>query len=344
MFEKSDYAFDLPPELIAQYPADKRADSRLLNLCRNRCTDLQFRDLPRLLKSGDLLVFNDTRVIQSRLFGHKSTGGRVEVFVEKIISPTEAWCLIRASRSPRLDSQIKFDSGHTASITARRNGAFRLKIQGDEDISAFLESHGKIPLPPYIQREADRQDTERYQTIYARSPGAVAAPTAGLHFDEDMFISLKQADVDIAFVTLHVGLGTFEPIRCQDIRQHQMHKESYCIPEETVKKLATTRKRGGRIIAIGSTAARTLESAADNREGTINAGAADTSLFIRPGYRFRVVDAMLTNFHLPESSLMVMICTFGGYQRVMRAYQHAIKQKYRFFSYGDAMFIDKFQE
>lgn len=337
----SDFHFDLPDELIAQYPSTERSASRLL--CLNGDTgelsDRQFRDLPGLLHPGDLLIFNNTRVIPARIFGHKDSGGKVEVLVERIVSAQRVLAHIRASKSPKAGSRIILTGAVEVQVEGRRGDLFELYFTDSDSALAVLEQHGRMPLPPYIEREVDEADLERYQTVYASQQGAVAAPTAGLHFDQAMLQRLGQEGIETAFVTLHVGAGTFQPVRVEDIRSHIMHSEYLEVSAEVVAQVAACKARGGRVVAVGTTSVRALESAA--RSGELEAYSGETEIFIYPGYRFRVVDAMLTNFHLPQSTLLMLVSAFAGYEPTMRAYAHAVEQQYRFFSYGDAMFITR---
>jgi len=334
----ADFAYDLPPELIAQAPSPTRTGSRLLHVAGNRLADLRFADLPDLLRAGDLLVFNDTRVIKARVHARKSTGGKVEIMVERIVADDEAWVQLRASHAPAVGGTLLLPGDATATVVARDDRFWRLRFAGTGALVAWLEQHGDIPLPPYIARSPGHDDDARYQTVYAREPGAVAAPTAGLHFDEPMLADLGRLGVERTFVTLHVGAGTFAPVKSNDLAQHRMHSECYRIPEETAQMVRASRARGGRVIAVGTTSLRALESAA-GADG-LQAGPGETSLFVTPGYRFQVVDVLLTNFHLPKSTLLMLVSAFGGYQNIRAAYAHAIAGKYRFFSYGDAMFLE----
>ncbi len=335
---RSDFRFDLPPELIAQQPVPERPASRLLHLDRETgaIADRRFRDLPDLLRPDDLLVLNDTRVIPARLWGHKATGGRVEVLVERVLGECEALAHVRASKSPKPGSELRFEDDVRARIAGREDDLFHLVF--DRPLMPFLEIRGHMPLPPYITREDAELDAERYQTVYAEKPGAVAAPTAGLHFNEALLAALAEKGIDQARVTLHVGAGTFQPVRVDDIREHRMHAEWLRVPPETVEAVNRTRERGGRVVAVGTTVVRSLETAA--RGGTLQAYEGETDIFITPGFRFRVVDALITNFHLPESTLLMLVSAFAGHKTIMRAYRHAVEQRYRFFSYGDAMFIE----
>ena len=338
--QRSDFRFQLPPELIAQRPLPERAGSRLLVLDgpTGVSSDRLFRDLPRLLAPGDLLVFNDTRVLPARLHAHKETGGRVEVLVERVLGARSAVAHLRASRTPRPDTALVLPGGERLRVTGREEGLFVLASEG-VDVAELLDRHGHMPLPPYIERADDAADRERYQTVYGRRAGAVAAPTAGLHFDGAMLARLKAMGVSFANVTLHVGAGTFQPVREEDLDKHRMHAEWLEVSAEVCAQVAATRARGGRVIAVGTTSVRSLETAAASGEPAPYRG--DSRLFIRPGYRFRVVDALLTNFHLPESTLLMLVCAFAGYESVMAAYRHAVAARYRFFSYGDAMFLTR---
>jgi len=338
--QRSDFRFQLPPELIAQRPLPERAGSRLLVLDgpTGVSSDRLFRDLPRLLAPGDLLVFNDTRVLPARLHAHKETGGRVEVLVERVLGARSAVAHLRASRTPRPDTALVLPGGERLRVTGREEGLFVLASEG-VDVAELLDRHGHMPLPPYIERADDAADRERYQTVYGRRAGAVAAPTAGLHFDGAMLARLKAMGVSFARVTLHVGAGTFQPVREEDLDKHRMHAEWLEVSAEVCAQVAATRARGGRVVAVGTTSVRSLETAAASGELAPFRG--DSRLFIRPGYRFRVVDALLTNFHLPESTLLMLVCAFAGYESVMAAYRHAVAARYRFFSYGDAMFLTR---
>ena len=333
----SDFHYDLPERLIAQQPSARRGDSRLLHLpqCGDP-VDLRFGDLATLLKPGDLLVFNDTRVLPARLLGTKESGGRVEVLIERLVAPDQAVAHVRASKSPKAGSRIRI--GDTSLLMEGREEAlFRLRTE-QGGFAELMQQHGHMPLPPYIQRADTASDRERYQTVYAERPGAVAAPTAGLHFDHAMLERLAGMGVESSCVTLHVGAGTFTPVREQDLDRHRMHSEWLEVGEATVEAVERTRQRGGRVVAVGTTSVRSLETAA--ADGCLAPYRGETRLFIRPGYRFQVVDALLTNFHLPESTLLMLVCAFAGYDRTMAAYRHAVAAGYRFFSYGDAMFIE----
>jgi len=353
-FRLGDFDFELPDELIAQHPAAERSGSRLLDGTATPFVDRVFREFPGLLKAGDLLVFNDTRVIKARLFGAKATGGGVEVLVERVLPPGEAWAHIRASKSPRAGSTLTF--GDAAAGTAFQvevlgrcgpdDAMFHLRFPGD--VFALLEQHGHVPLPPYIAHADEADDVRRYQTVFADRPGAVAAPTAALHFDEPLLAGIAARGVQSARVTLHVGAGTFQPVRSDDLAEHKMHTEWFDVPQATVDAVLRTRAAGGRVVAIGTTTVRALESAAvaaeqAGRPGTLQAGADETRIFITPGYRFRVVDRLVTNFHLPRSTLMMLVSAFSGMERIRALYAHAIAQRYRFFSYGDAMLLDRIE-
>ena len=338
----SDFDYALPPELIAQAPSVKRTGSRLLQIDGPRLLDLAFADLPQCLAAGDLVVFNDTRVIKSRLRARRPTGGNVELLLERALGPAEAVFQLRASHPPRPGGVLLLPGDARATVVERDGRFFRLRLDGIASLFDFLERHGEVPLPPYIARTAGAEDESRYQTVYARHAGAVAAPTAGLHFDEPMLAALAAAGIASAYVTLHVGAGTFAPVETEDLARHRMHAEWYRIPVETVAAIDAARKRGGRIIAVGSTSLRALESAADSR-GVVSAGDAETQLFITPGYRFRVVERLLTNFHLPKSTLLMLVSAFAGYANIRAAYAHAIDARYRFYSYGDAMLLERAQ-
>ena len=334
----SDFDYALPPELVAQVPPATRSASRLLHVDGNVLRDLAFTALPSLLSLGDLVVFNDKRVIPARVRGTKETGGRVELLIERVTGEQEAWAQVRASHAPRAGTRLDFAGGARALVVERRDRFHLLAFEGTGPLHAWLERFGEVPLPPYIARHVDAADRERYQTIYAREPGAVAAPTAGLHFDDAIMQALGEAGVARAFVTLHVGAGTFQPVQADDISQHVMHEEWFTIPEATARAVAEAHARGGCVVAIGTTTLRALESATDG-QGGVRAGPASTRLFITPGYRFGVVDRLLTNFHLPKSTLLMLVSAFAGYGRIRAAYAHAVAERYRFFSYGDAMLL-----
>ena len=333
-----DFDYPLPPERIAQQPLADRSASRLLLLEGDQLEDRLFRDLPALIEPGDLFVFNDTRVIHARLLGTKrDTGGRIEVLVERAIGTHEALAQVRASKSPATGTVLHLADAFDVTVVGRVGEFFHLRFPADEDLFALLERHGKLPLPPYIDRAADDADEARYQTVYAREPGSVAAPTAGLHFDESMLAQLRERGANIAYITLHVGAGTFQPVRVDDLGEHRMHRERYVIPRDTVEAIRRTKAAGKRVIAVGTTSLRALEGAA--QDGPLAAGSSDTGLFILPGFRFQVVDALITNFHLPKSTLLMLVSAFSSMDTIRRAYAHAISAEYRFFSYGDAMFI-----
>ena len=339
--KKSDFNYLLPDALIAQKPLPTRDASRLL--CMNRDTgqiiDRQFTNFIDLINDKDLLVFNDTKVIPARLFGKKRSGGKVEILIERILDNHHAIAHVRASKSPKEGTLIDLDNGYSCEVQGRENDLFILEFKGSDSVLTLLAQIGHIPLPPYITRADDESDLSRYQTVFAKQAGAVAAPTAGLHFDEALLEKINTKGVKTAFVTLHVGSGTFQPVRVENLADHLMHKEYFSVPSATVDAVHQARARGGRVIAIGTTAVRALESA--SKSGQLIAGCGDTDLFITPSYQFKSVDAMLTNFHLPESTLLMLVSAFAGYQPIMNAYQHAIAQCYRFFSYGDAMFLSR---
>jgi S-adenosylmethionine:tRNA ribosyltransferase-isomerase len=339
-YRLSDFDFDLPRELIAQAPAPERSASRLLHVAGPRLTDLAFGDLFALLAPGDLLVFNDTRVVRSRLQGRKPSGGKVELMLERIVAPREAWMQLRASHPPQVGGRIDLPAAASATVCERDERFFRLRFDVPSTLSAYLEQHGTVPLPPYIARAPGAADEARYQTVYARHPGAVAAPTAGLHFDHPLLEALRARGVGFAYVTLHVGAGTFLPVETEDLSQHRMHSERFFIPPETRAAVDAARARGGAVVAIGTTSLRALESVAADDPPSI-AAEAETSLFITPGFRFRVVDRLLTNFHLPRSTLLMLVSAFAGFDSIRAAYAHAIAARYRFFSYGDAMLLER---
>ena len=334
---KSDFDYELPPELIAQAPAAQRSASRLLHLAPQSLHDAQMAALPSLLRSGDLLVFNDTRVIPARLHGQKSTGGRVEILVERVLDSRCFTAQLGVSKTPKAGGELLV-GGERLTVLGRSEDLFELRYEGEGEVLAFFERTGQLPLPPYITHRPDAQDAERYQTHFARVPGAVAAPTAGLHFDPPLLDALAERGVQTATLTLHVGAGTFQPMRVEELAEHRMHAERYVITPELCERIAETRAAGGRVIAVGTTSCRALEAA--SAEGTLGAGEGETRIFITPGYRFRAVDALVTNFHLPQSTLMMLVCAFGGHERLLAAYGHAVAQRYRFFSYGDAMLIE----
>ena len=338
-YRLSDFDFDLPSELIAQVPAPERSGSRLLHVAGTRLVDFAFGALPELLVPGDLLVFNDTRVVRSRIVGRKHSGGRVELMLERIVAPREAWMQLRASHMPRVGATIELPGGASATVCERDERFFRLRFDLPTTLATYLEQHGAVPLPPYIARAPEPADAERYQTVYARHPGAVAAPTAGLHFDQALLAALHARKIGFAYVTLHVGAGTFLPVESDDLSQHRMHSERFSIPRATLSAIDETRTRGRAVVAVGTTSLRALEAAAAGNAADV--GESETSLFITPGFRFRVVDRLLTNFHLPRSTLLMLVSAFAGYAAIRAAYAHAIAARYRFFSYGDAMLLER---
>ncbi len=337
----SDFDFELPPELIAQYPLADRSASRLLHITTDVIEDKHFTDIESYLRPGDLLIANNTRVIKARLLGRKETGGAVEALVERVTGEKSAIAMVRASKSPKPGTKLIFSADgaeETVTVTGRQGEFFVLEF--DRPVLDVLEAFGKVPLPPYIEHAAEKSDEGRYQTVYAKYPGAVAAPTAGLHFTDELLECLKEKGVDIEYVTLHVGAGTFQPVRVEKLSEHHMHSEWYSMPADVAEKINRAKAEGRRVIAVGTTSLRTLESAAD-RIGHVEAGARDTALFITPGYTFRIVDALVTNFHLPKSTLVMLVSALVGRERILEAYRHAVDAKYRFFSYGDACFIEK---
>ncbi|MCK9517074.1 MAG: tRNA preQ1(34) S-adenosylmethionine ribosyltransferase-isomerase QueA [Ottowia sp.] len=337
-YTTSDFDFDLPPELIAQHPAARRSSARLLDGSGAQPVDRVFSELPQLLDPGDLLVFNDTQVIKARLFGRKASGGRIELLVERVLADGSIAAHMKAGRKPAAGAVLQMDGGYTAELIGRWPDAagalFHLRFSGDP--WALMAAHGHVPLPPYIARDDTAEDASRYQTIFARSPGAVAAPTAALHFDQSVLDALDERGIPRAAVTLHVGAGTFQPVKGEDISQHVMHHERYWIPPETVAAIMACRQRGGRVVAVGTTSVRTLEAWAQTGQTE-----GDTNLFITPGFKFQVVDALSTNFHLPRSTLLMLVSAFAGYDTVMALYRHAVASRYRFFSYGDAMWLTR---
>ncbi|GAC34272.1 tRNA preQ1(34) S-adenosylmethionine ribosyltransferase-isomerase QueA [Paraglaciecola polaris] len=342
----SEFQFDLPEALIARYPTKERTASRLLHLSPDGLSHLQFTDVLSLINPGDLLIFNNTRVIPARLLGQKASGGKVEVLIERIIDDHHVLAHVRASKSPKEGTRLLLESSVQMEMVGRQDALFELKLLNSEPILEVLEQYGHMPLPPYIDRPDEASDKERYQTVYNQKPGAVAAPTAGLHFDDAILKQLQDKGVNTEFVTLHVGAGTFQPVRVDNILEHKMHSEYAEVPESVVNAIAKTKAAGKRVIAVGTTSVRSLESAAQAaiKDGTgLAPFFSDTDIFIYPGYQFQVVDAMLTNFHLSESTLIMLVSAFAGKENVMNAYQAAIAQQYRFFSYGDAMFIEKNQ-
>jgi len=335
----SDFQFDLPEELIASYPLEKRSASRLLCLDGNsgELTHRQFTDLPTLISPGDLLVFNNTRVIEARLLGHKESGGRIEVLVERILDQHRVLAHVRASKSPKPQSYLLFANNIKFAVLARHDELFELRCEDARPVLNIIEEIGQIPIPPYFSREADENDKERYQTVYAEHKGSVAAPTAGLHFDEAMLDTLRAQGVEMGFVTLHVGAGTFAPVRVEEIQQHRMHSEYLEVTAELCEQVRRAKANGKRVIAVGTTSARSLETA--SRSGEIQPFQGDTDIFIYPGYQFNCVDVLLTNFHLSGSTLLMLVAALAGYENVMSAYRIAVAEKYRFFSYGDAMWV-----
>jgi S-adenosylmethionine:tRNA ribosyltransferase-isomerase len=360
-----DFDFYLPDTLIAQHPISQRNASRLLHLTgkTGQLQDKLFIDLPSFMQAGDLLVFNDTRVIKARLFGVKTSGGAIEMLVERVLDTQTVMAHIRASRPPKAGARLKLADAFEAEVIGRDDDLFHVKFLGDAPVLDLLEQYGALPLPPYITHAAEAEDDERYQTVYAKHAGAVAAPTAGLHFDENMLAQLKAKGVNIAYVTLHVGAGTFQPVRVENISEHKMHSEIYHISAETVAAIQATKLTGGNVIAVGTTSLRALESAAANQaisatkkdalQANIHAPAGassgisaeaitgETSIFITPGFQFKVVDKLITNFHLPKSTLLMLVSAFAGFEHIKNAYAHAVTQQYRFFSYGDAMLLEK---
>jgi S-adenosylmethionine:tRNA ribosyltransferase-isomerase len=335
-FSLGDFDFALPPELIAQHPAAERSGSRLLDATASAPVDRGFRELPNLLQPGDLLVFNDTQVVKARLFGEKPTGGKLELLVERVLTDREVVAHMKVSKKPPVGTTLRMDGGFEATLLDRWPEAdgplFRFAFS--EDPHALMERHGHVPLPPYITHEDTAEDARRYQTVFAKNPGAVAAPTAALHFDEAVLAALDARGVQRASVTLHVGAGTFQPVKTQDIAQHRMHSEWYQVPEATQQAIADLRARGGRLVAVGTTTVRTLESWASTGQAS-----GDTDIFITPGFGYRQVDLLLTNFHLPKSTLLMLVSAFAGYDEMMALYRHAVESRYRFFSYGDAMLL-----
>ena len=345
----SDFDYNLPPHLIAQHPLAERQASRLL-VCKSedQFLDSQFVALSSHLQPGDVLVFNDTKVIPARLHGHKSTGGQVEILVERVLSHDTAWVHLKASKTPKVGAELIFEPNIRAEMCGRcgpENSLFELRFhlgadaESYADLYALLEAHGQLPLPPYIEHSPDQTDQTRYQTVYAQHPGAVAAPTAGLHFTPELLVELQAKGIDCAYLTLHVGAGTFQPVRVENVAEHRMHSERYQVPPESAALINAAKAAGRRIVAVGTTSLRTLEAA--SQSGQLIAGASETDIFITPGYRFKMVDALVTNFHLPKSTLMMLVSAFAGHDLIRAAYAHAIAQEYRFFSYGDAMLLTR---
>jgi S-adenosylmethionine:tRNA ribosyltransferase-isomerase len=341
MMRTEDFNFYLPDALIAQHPTSERNASRLLKLDGNtgELSDAMFKQLTDYLDAGDLLVFNDTRVIKARLFGQKQSGGQIELMVERVLDHQHVLAHIRASRAPKAGALLRLADAFDAEVIGREDDLFHVRFLGETAVLDLLDAYGALPLPPYITHVAEAEDDERYQTVYAKHAGAVAAPTAGLHFDDAMLEAMKNKGVGLAYVTLHVGAGTFQPVRVDNITEHKMHSERYQISAETVAAIKATQAAGKKVIAVGTTSLRALESAAVS--GEITAGSAETSIFITPGFEFKVVNTLITNFHLPKSTLLMLVSAFAGFAHVKMAYEHAVKQQYRFFSYGDAMLIQR---
>jgi len=336
-----DFTFELPEELIARYPLERRSASRLLCVdgTSGAIAHRQFSDILGLLHPGDLLVFNDTRVIPARLFGEKASGGKVEVLIERVLDGRRALAHVRASRSPKPGIALHLEGGVEAQVTGRRDNLFELEFAIERHLVEVLEQHGHMPLPPYMKREDQLSDRERYQTVYNRKPGAVAAPTAGLHFDEELLAQLTEKSIRQTFVTLHVGAGTFQPVKVDQVEEHRMHAEYIEVGQDTCDAVRETRARGGRVVAVGTTSVRCLETAGS--DGELRPYSGDTDIFIYPGYQYRQVDALITNFHLPESTLLMLVSAFAGFDHIQRAYREAVAERYRFFSYGDAMFLTR---
>jgi S-adenosylmethionine:tRNA ribosyltransferase-isomerase len=337
MYTLSDFDFDLPSELIAQVPLPERAASRLLKVGDTQCEDRVFSELPSFLQAGDVLVFNDTKVLNARFYGVKQSGGKVEVLVERVLDARTVLAQVRASKSPLPGTGLRLADSFDVSVGERSGEFFVLHFPSDA--IELIDRYGQLPLPPYIQHAADATDAQRYQTVYAKHPGAVAAPTAGLHFDQALLDQLQQQGVLLTWLTLHVGAGTFQPVRTENLAEHQMHSEWYRLPQTTVDIIQTAQRSGRKVIAVGTTSMRALESA--SQTGKLVAGSSDTQLFVTPGYQFKTVDRLITNFHLPKSTLMMLVSAFAGVDRIRHAYSHAIAQRYRFFSYGDAMLLDR---
>jgi S-adenosylmethionine:tRNA ribosyltransferase-isomerase len=347
--KRQDFHFDLPESLIAQYPPKQRTDSRLLVLDKaGNLLDKQFPQILEHLQPNDLMVFNNTRVIPARLYGQKLTGGKIELLIERVLDDSRVLAHVRASNAPKVDAVLRIADAFEVTVRGRQEALFELElnpesVDGGQSILSLIETYGHMPLPPYIQRTDEAEDQSRYQTVYGEKPGAVAAPTAGLHFDEALLEQIRQKGVEMGFVTLHVGAGTFKPVQVDDISEHVMHSEAIEVSDELVAQIERTRQKGGRVIAVGTTSVRCLESAAQfsgTAEGKpLRPYQGETDIFITPGYEFQVVDSLLTNFHLPESTLIMLVSAFAGYEETMNAYRHAVEQGYRFFSYGDAMFL-----
>jgi S-adenosylmethionine:tRNA ribosyltransferase-isomerase len=339
MYSLSDFDFDLPQDLIAQMPLPDRSASRLLQVDGSTLTDRAFGDIVDLLQPGDLLVFNDTRVLKARFYGVKETGGKIEALVERVLDNRTVHAQLRASKSPPPGTSIRLADAFDVVVGERAGEFFTLTFP--DDVFDLIEQHGRLPLPPYIEHAADAVDEQRYQTVYAKTPGAVAAPTAGLHFDQPLLDRLQARGIHFAFVTLHVGAGTFQPVRSENLAEHKMHSEWYTMPQATVEAVRAAKAAGRDVVAVGTTSMRALESA--SQSGALQAGSSDTNLFITPGYRFQTVDRLITNFHLPKSTLLMLVSAFAGYAEIRAAYQHAIARRYRFFSYGDAMLLTRQQ-
>ena len=337
MYSLSDFDFDLPPELIAQAPLSERSASRLLQVQKDALVDRTFADIVDLLQAGDVLVFNDTRVLNARFYGVKETGGKVEVLVERVSDATTVLAQVRASKSPTAGTKLRLADAFDVTVGERAGEFFTLHFPSDA--ITLIDQYGRLPLPPYIEHAADAVDAQRYQTVYAKHPGAVAAPTAGLHFDDALLQKLKDKGVQLAWLTLHVGAGTFQPVRSENIAEHQMHSEWYSISQQTVDTVEAAQRAGRNVVAVGTTSLRALESA--SQSGRLVAGSDDTQIFITPGYRFKTVSRLITNFHLPKSTLMMLVSAFAGYDRIRTAYAHAISRRYRFFSYGDAVLLER---
>ena len=338
-----DFNFSLPPELIAQFPITQRSGSRMLHLDGKKgvLRDIMFADLPDYIKPGDVMVFNDTRVIKARLFGTKESGGKLEIMVERILDEHCVLAMIRASHAPKIGSIFNLSGVVPVTVLGREHNFYKLHFDHKDTVIELLDRYGNLPLPPYIPRETTQEDEVRYQTIYAKERGAVAAPTAGLHFDEAMILKLRKMGVIIVYVTLHVGAGTFQPVTVENINDHKMHKEIYCVPEETIEAIRLAKSLGGRVLAVGTTSLRALEASVKAGNGKLISGYGNTDIFITPGYHFNIVDRLLTNFHSPCSTLMMLVSAFSGSENICQAYQHAIDKGYRFLSYGDAMLIER---
>ncbi|CAH9054219.1 S-adenosylmethionine:tRNA ribosyltransferase-isomerase [Pseudoalteromonas holothuriae] len=339
----ADFSFELPDELIARHPKKERSSSRLLALDGNSglISHKIFTDIVDMLQPNDVMIFNNTKVIPARMFGQKSTGGKVEVLVERVLDEHRVLAHVRSSKSPKAGTTLILEGKAEVKMLGRQGELFELQFAGEQGVFDILEEIGHMPLPPYIDRPDEEEDKQRYQTVYNEKPGAVAAPTAGLHFDESLLQNIKNKGIEMAFITLHVGAGTFQPVRVESVDEHVMHSEYIEVPQQVVDTIAAAKAKGGRVIAVGTTSVRSLESAAKVHGGELKAFTGDTDIFIYPGYEFNVVDAMVTNFHLPESTLIMLVSAFSGQDNIMQAYNTAIEQKYRFFSYGDAMFLSK---